>query len=230
MSTVLVIPDTHLPFHHEDALAFLKAVKKKFRPTEVVHLGDFEDWHSISMHDHDPDGLSPGMELKALRQAAEPFYKEFPSVKMCTSNHGSLPLRRAFKFGMPSELIKSYSDILKTPKGWKWSDSWEIDGVIYEHGESYSGQQAAIKSAQANMQSTVIGHIHAFAGIQYSANSKHLIFGFNAGCLINRHSYAFAYGKKIKAKPILGCGIVIDGIPTFIPMKLDSKSRWNKKL
>jgi hypothetical protein len=228
--TVLCIPDCHIPFHHKDAFKFLAAVKRKYAPKEVVHLGDLEDWHSISMHDHDPDGLSPGYELQALRKAVKPLFKLFPKLKICTSNHGDLPLRRAFKFGMPSELIKSHKDILGAPKGWDLAESWEVDGVIYEHGESFSGQQSAIKSANANMQSTVIGHIHAFAGIQYSANQKHLIFGFNVGCLIDRTAYAFAYGKKIKAKPILGCGIVKDGVPTFIPMKINGRGRWTGKL
>lgn len=224
---VLAIPDLHIPFHHKDAFKFLAAVKKKYKPNEVINMGDLEDWHSISMHDHDPDGLSPGMELSELRSAVKPLFKLFPKMKICTSNHGSLPLRRAFKFGLPSELIKSYKDILNMPNSWSIADSWEIDNVVYEHGESFSGQQGAIKSANANMQSTVIGHIHAFAGIQFSANSKHLIFGFNTGCLIDRHAYAFAYGKKIKSKPILGCGIIKNGIPIFIPMRLDKKGRWN---
>lgn len=227
---VLAIPDCHIPFHHKDAFKFLAAVKRKYKPQVVVNLGDLEDWHSISMHDHDPDGLSPGMELAALRKGVKPLFKLFPKMKICTSNHGSLPLRRAFKFGLPAELIKSYKDILQMPDGWEIADSWEIDGIVYEHGEAFAGQQGAIKSANANMQSTVIGHIHAFAGIQYSANSKHLIFGFNVGCLIDRAKYAFAYGKKIKAKPILGCGIIKNGVPTFIPLQLDNRGNWTGKI
>lgn len=229
-NVVLVIPDLHIPFHHKDALAFLAAVKKSYKPTEVVNLGDLEDWHGINMHDHDPDGMSPGHELIALRDKVKPLFKLFPKMKICTSNHGSLPFRRAFKFGLPSELIKSYTDILQAPKGWQWNDYWEIDGVIYEHGDPFSGQNGALKCAEQNMQSTVIGHIHSFAGIQYSANSKHLIFGFNAGCLIDHEAYAFSYAKKIKRKPILGCGIIKNGIPTFIPMMLNSKGRWIGKL
>lgn len=230
MSTVLVIPDLHIPFHHKDAFKFLQAVKKKFRPNEVINLGDMEDWHSISMHDHDPDGLSAGLELQALRNEVKPFFKLFPKMKICTSNHGSLPFRRAFRYGLPKDLIKSYREILKAPKTWKWADQWEVDGIVFEHGDPFSGQAAAIKAAEQNMQSTVIGHVHSFAGIQYSANSRHLIFGFNVGCLIDKDAYAFAYAKKIKRKPILGCGIIKDGVPQFIPMKLDRKGNWTGKL
>lgn len=229
-SVILCWPDQHEPFGHKDAYRFLKAVKKKYKPTTVVNQGDLEDWHSISMHDHDPDGLSPGNELKKLRKKLKPFFKLFPKVKVCTSNHGSLPYRKAFKHGLPKDLIKSYRDILQAPQGWEWADFWEIDGIIFEHGDPFTGASGAMKCAEQNMQSTVIGHIHSFAGIQYSANSRHLIFGFNTGCLIDKDLYAFAYAKKIKRKPILGCGIIIDGVPLFVPMKLNKKNRWIGKL
>jgi len=230
MSVVLVIPDLHIPFHHRDAFEFLAAVKRKYSPKEIVNLGDLEDWHSISMHDHNPDGMSAGEELKNLRAKIAPLFKLFPKMKICTSNHGSLPFRRAFKYGLPSELIKSYKDILLSPKGWQWADQWDIDNVLYEHGDPFTGQNAALKAAEQNMQSTVIGHVHSFAGIQYSANSRHLIFGFNVGCLIDKDAYAFEYAKKIKRKPILGCGIIDNGIPVFIPMILNKNGRWIKRI
>lgn len=230
MAVVLAIPDYHAPFEHKDAVSFLKAVKNKFRPDEVICLGDEVDSCALSNFDTDPDGLSAGMELIKAVDHLRPIYKLFPKVKVCTSNHTSRPYRRAFSAGIPKIFLKEYAEFLNAPRGWKWADEWEIDGVIYEHGEGFSGAQAAIKAAQGNMQATVIGHIHAFAGIQYSANSKHLIYGFNAGCLIDRHAYAFAYGKKIKSKPILGCGIIINGIPTFVPMVINSRGRWIGKL
>lgn len=226
MSTVLACPDLHCPFEHQDSIQFLKAVVKKYKPDQVVVLGDEIDAHSLGDYDHDPDGLSAGDELEAAIKHLQPFYRLFPNAMVCTSNHTSRPYRQAFKHGIPKAFLKGYSEFLQAPKGWKWADAWEIDNVIYEHGEGFSGASAAIKSANGNMQSTVIGHIHSFAGIQFSANARHLIFGFNAGCLIDRHKYAFAYGKKLKAKPILGCGLISSGIPTFIPMILNSAGRW----
>ena len=230
MSVVLAVPDLHAPFEHRDALAFLKAVKKKYKPTRIVFLGDEMDAHAISDYDSDPDGLSAGKELEKTIEHLQGFYKLFPKAMVCTSNHTARPFRAAYKYGIPKAFMKDYSEFLKAPKGWKWADEWEVDGVTYEHGEGFTGQSAAIKSAQGNMSPTVIGHIHAFAGIQYNANSKHLIYGFNAGCLIDRHAYAFNYGKKIKNKPILGCGIIINGIPLFVPLVLKRNGRWTGKL
>lgn len=37
---VLFISDLHVPYHHPDTFAFLEAVKKKYKPTRVVSVGD----------------------------------------------------------------------------------------------------------------------------------------------------------------------------------------------
>lgn len=226
----MVTPDLQMPFHHRDALDFLAAVMKKEKPSVHVNVGDEVDFHALSDWDHDPDGMSPGDELRTAKKALEDLYQLIPKTFVCTSNHTARPFRRAKKYGLPAAFIRDYKEFLHAPRGWLWASDFEIDRVVYEHGEGYSGQQGALRAALANMQSTVIGHLHSFAGISYSANSKHLIFGFNVGCLINRHAYAFAYGRYQPQKPILGCGIIDRGIPKFIPMLLDPNSRWTGRL
>ena len=59
--------------------------------------------------------------------------------------------------------------------------------------------------------------MHSFAGVQYS-NTGTTVWGMNAGCLIDIDAYAFEYGKHHPKKPVIGTGIIIDGIPQFIPM------------
>lgn len=228
---VLAVGDLHCPFEHPDAFEFLKAVKKKEQPTVIVNLGDEIDAHAFAPnYDSDPDGFSPGEELKEAIKHLEPHYRLFPDTRVCTSNHTARPYRKAFKFGLPAALFKSYRDFLQAPKGWAWADKHIVDGVIYEHGEGQSGAQGAIRAALGNMQSTTIGHIHAFAGVQYSANPRHLVFGFNVGCLIDKGKYCFNYGKHIKTKPIIGVGLVERGIPRFLPMQLSKHGRWTGKL
>jgi hypothetical protein len=231
-SVVLAIPDIHFgqDSHHPDVFRFLSAIKAKYQPTTIICLGDEIEAANLGDWDKDPDGLSPGAELQESIKQLKKLYKIFPTVKVCTSNHTSRIYRRAFKAGMPKKLIKSYTEILEAPVGWQWADSWVVDGVIYEHGEGFSGQAGALKAAMANMQSTVIGHLHSYAGIQYYANSKHLVFGFNVGCLINRHSPVFNYAKNVKSKPIIGAGIITAGVPLFVPMRMNRRGRWTGKL
>lgn len=227
---VLVISDTQNPFQHPDTVKFLKAVYRKYKCNAVVHIGDEADHHALGDWDHDPDGLSAGDEHKETVKSLKPFYKAFPRVKICESNHTSRPFRRAFKYGIPKAYLKEYGEFLSAPKGWEWAESWEIDGIRYQHGMGYTGRNGALKAAERNMQSTVIGHLPAHAGIQYVANSKHLIFGMNVGCLIDVKSYAFAYGKHYGTKPIISCGVVLKGVPLLVTMPLNSRGRWTGKL
>lgn len=228
-STVLVIPDLHAPFQHRDALAFVEWVAGHWNPDTVVCLGDEADIHAISNHGSDPDGHSPGHELTLAVKALRPLYAMFPTVKVCTSNHTARPYRRAFDCGLPKRVMKEYREFLEAPAGWEWDDKWIIDQVAYIHGEGYSGKEGALKAALGNARPTVIGHLHTNAGILYQANAETILWGFNAGCLIDRHAYAMRYARHMPNKPTLGVGIVRKGVPFFIPMLLNSKSRWVKR-
>ena len=53
--SILIISDTHIPYHHKDVIAFLKGIKKKYKPDRIIHIGDEIDSHAISFHDSDPD-------------------------------------------------------------------------------------------------------------------------------------------------------------------------------
>lgn len=227
---VLIIGDLHEPFSHKDTYEFIKAVARKVGPTRIALAGDEADMHCLSRFDKDPDGFSAGDErLKAVSKL-KTLYRMFPAVDVCKSNHTDRPFRAAYRAGIPSAYIKGYREFLEAPAGWNWHDHFEIDGVRYEHGEGFTGRNGAINCALGNMRSTVIGHIHSFAGVQYAANPRHLVFGFNVGCLIDKEAYAFAYGKAMKNKPIIGLGVVERGLPRFIPMILSKHGRWTGKL
>jgi hypothetical protein len=230
LATVLAISDLHCPFEHRDALPFLKEIKRHYRTDTVVCLGDESDMHSMSAHDHDPDLHSPQDEHERMLDHLRPFYEAFPRAASMHSNHTARPFRRASKFGIPSVYLRTYADFMDAPPGWSWHEAVEIDGVRYSHGEGYSGWLGALQCAQAFMQPCVVGHIHTGAGVLYNANAKFLLWGMNAGCLIDRHALAFNYGKNHKHKPILGSGLIRDGRPQFIAMQLTKAGRWTGDL
>lgn len=225
---ILAVPDIQAPFQHIDTLDFLEAVKKHYKPDVHVNMGDEVDFHALSDYTPDPDGYSAGHEFEKALEFLRCYYELFPKAQVCISNHTIRPLKRAFKHGIPKAFLRTFSEFLEAPRGWEWAEKIEIDGIIFEHGESFGGVRAPMKHALANMKSTVIGHHHSIAGVEYFANGEKLIFGMGTGCLIDVTSYAFKYGSKIKTKPILGVGIIIDGIPRFVPMLLKSNGRWDK--
>lgn len=227
-SRVLVISDLQEPFAHRDAFEFVKAVRDEYETDTTINIGDEVDFHAFSgRFPHDPDGYSPGEELTKGIGALDKWYEEFPTVQVCRSNHLDRYYKKAFNSGLPKAAILSPRELLRAPAEWEWKKSWFIDGVKYEHGDSQGGMDAARLLAIANRQSTVIGHHHAHGGVRFISNDNEVIFGLNTGCLIDRHAYVFAYGADNKFKPTLGCGVVIYGVPYFVPMILTGKhERW----
>lgn len=215
---VLVIPDLHAPYQHPAAFDFLSDVAKRNRPETVVCIGDEIDAHSLSRYPKDPDGHSAGTELDKARAVLKTLFKLFPRVKCCRSNHTERPFRAAFAAGLPKGCLRPLGEILEAPKGWEWADSWDVNGVHYVHGEGFSGARAALTAAERFRVSTVIGHVHTYAGVQYSASPKDRIFGLNVGCLVDAKAFAFAYAKHSANKPTLGCGLVDGTVPVWIPL------------
>ncbi len=221
--SVLVIADLHLPFEKKGYLDFCKQIQQRVKCGTVVMIGDLVDNHSLSLKfDQDPDGYSPKHEIEQAKLSLRDWYKAFPKVFLCLGNHDKRVDLKAKHVGLPECVFRPFRDIWELPKGWKDAFSHEIDNVLYIHGTGYSGDNAHLKAAYNNRQSTVIGHTHAHGTIGYLANEKDCIFGMNVGSGIDRHTYAFEYGRDFKKKPIISCGVVTDNgrFAQVFPMKL----------
>jgi len=228
-SRVLVISDMQEPFSHPDTLPFLDHVAIKYRTNRTVCIGDSLDNHCLGNWDQDPSGMGAKDEYDLAMKKLSKLYERFPVAIEVRSNHNDRLARKALKSGLPSVFIKDYREVMQYPKGWKYMEYCVIDGVMYEHGDSFGGMYAARNAAIHNGRSTAIGHFHSHGGVYYIATKERMIFGLNAGCLIDTEAYAFKYSKTMKFKPTLGCGVVLHGAAFFIPMMLKKNGRWDRK-
>lgn len=222
---VLVIPDIQAPYHHQDALAFLERLRDDVKPTRVVCIGDSVDFHRLAKFPPVADSPGAAQEHDLALYFLEKLYKLFPVAQEVASNHNMRYAKRASEAGIPSSFLKPYAEIMRHPKGWSIHDYIEIDGVMYEHGDRLPGasQKTAIS---VNWQSTVYGHHHSHAGVQWAANRKRLAFAMNVGCLIDHYSHGLAYARVSRYYQTLGTGVVINGVPQWLPMIVDNAGRW----
>lgn len=220
---ILFISDMHIPYNHKGLIPFLAGLKRRYDPTRVICLGDELDKHAMSFHDSDPDLPSAGDEL----QKALPIIKEveqlFPEMDLVDSNHGSMVYRKAKHHGIPRRYIRPYNEVLGVGDGWVWHmdltldmSPWDVPDVYVHHGKSAK----AVKTSQAMSMSHVCGHFHESFGIEYWANPKGLYYGMNVGCLIDDDALAFAYNNSNLKRPIIGTGLIIEGIPVLEAMPL----------
>lgn len=223
----LLIPDLQIPFEADGSLEFCRKIKKEFDiPDEnVLNVGDEVDQYFGSLYKKNPNSpISAIGELDLSIKKLREWYKAFPKMKLAISNHGMRWAKRAVEAEIPSQMIRAYQDILDAPKGWAWKQEWIFKTewpFRMIHGMGYSGQAGARNAAIDSGMSTVMGHLHAHAGISYiKTNDKDsFMWGFNVGCLIDNDSFAFEYNKQDRNKPIRGCGIVVENgkTPVFFP-------------
>lgn len=231
---ILHVPDLHAPYHHRDAIEFLTDVKELIQPTRVINLGDETDQHAMSMHDSDPSLDAAGPELLKAQVLLQELVELFPDMEFCHSNHGSLIYRRAFKFGIPAAYIKTYRDFLFPfggAEGWSWHDEIRVelpDGSWVTYRHHFQGNKNTVGHG---LRSHIVqGHEHSKFYIVYDQTSVVQNWSMVSGCLIDAPSEAFAYGKLMEGKPIIGCSAIINSQPILIPMPVDEDGRYTGKL
>lgn len=187
--------------------------------------------HSISFHTADPDLHSPGEELRLAIGLIQRLHKIFPKMDILESNHGSLMYRKQKDSGLPSGFFKSYNEVYGIGNKWKWHRDLTIkmsngSNVYFCHGKSAD----ILKTSQSMGMSCVSGHYHEKFSVQYWANSLGLYFAAQTGCLVDDDSLAMEYNKTNLKRPLIGSLIILDGHVKLLPMVLDKKGRWIRKL
>ena len=227
---ILIISDLQIPFENAKALDFCIYLKRHFNiPLEnVLNVGDETDCYHGGNWPKNPDGtLSAHGELAIARDKLKQWGAAFPLMKIAISNHGLRWVRKAAAAEIPSQMLLAYEKIFEMPEGWKWQYEWRFKDLKYPfrliHGMGYSGKDGARNAAMDSKMSTVIGHLHAHAGVSHVHNRgmDQRIFGFNVGSLIDKEAYAFEYEKQNRIEPCLGAGVIFNEGKTPVWMPLE---------
>jgi len=222
---VLVVGDIHAPYHHPQAIEFLKWVHSTKECRDgVVCDGDIADFHSMSRHIHETDASSPALEYEKMLEFTAELCEAFPEGNLVLGNHDLIPQRQMKEIGLPARLLGNLNAMYGMGDGWNIHplyhvikpDSWD---VLVEHGVGSGGKYGCANTAKEKRCSYVQGHIHSAAAVIYSTNHESTIFGMNTGCLVDADSLAMRYGKYGIKKGVLGCGVVYSGEHAeFVPM------------
>jgi predicted phosphodiesterase len=226
-NNVLVIGDTHCPAMLPEYVDFLQDIQESWGCDRVVHIGDLVDWASISYHPKAPSLKNSEAEFEHAAAQVADLYAAFPEADWLIGNHDSLTERQATDLGLPLNVLKDYDELWGV-QGWTVHPRYAdliIDGVCYRHGDKgKGGSMPAFMNAKTEFQSVVQGHFHASAGVLFGANINQRFFGMQVGSGVDYRKAAMAYGVKYSSKPLLGCGVVIQGeTPIFEPMLLENK-------
>lgn len=168
----------------------------------------------------DPGVSSIDNEMRLAKESLRELFDLFPKAFMTIGNHDTRYIKQSFAAGISQAFLRRIEEILGCPEDWRICEFIEIDKVRYFHGEPFSGN-SWVQAADKYGQSVCFGHVHSNAGVRYGKKPNGAqTFAANAGCLIDEKAYAFAYGKTVPSKPVIGTCVVLDNgkRAEFIPM------------
>lgn len=161
---ILVIPDVHVPFHHDKSWRLMLKVAKKFRPTKVVLLGDFFDFYQFSRFDRSPDRVTRlESDIEIGRDMLDEVEELGAENYFCKGNH-EYRLESYCKKKAP-ELLKMMDirKLLMLDGNWNvadYKDGFQIADCYYTHDMDKHGI-GAVRDARIRAEGKVIiGHLH----------------------------------------------------------------------
>jgi predicted MPP superfamily phosphohydrolase len=199
----LIIPDTHRPFYSRKAYALMLEVASFIQPDEIVLLGDYADFYSVSAHGN-KDPRLPAMlqdEVQSVRSGLDELDKLFPKAKKVylEGNH-EFRLERYLcnqapeLFGLTS--CRELFEINKRPL-WQYQDysgtqAYRVLGtnLIARHTPLAGNAATGLRRAG---QSYIHGHTHQISEVHSVDLAGQSIVALCPGWLGDARSRAFAY-------------------------------------
>ena len=217
---ILILSDTHFPFHNKNYWNWIKKIKDRIKPTRVIHCGDLVDNASIMVErPADPNVESPVFELASAKKEIRKLEKLFPKMDILFGNHDLRIMRRAERFGIPRSMLKDLNSIYEIKSKWQWHDKLNIKlpnktNVFFTH----NFKNNILASSKELGCSFVCGHFHTQANISYWSSPTALNFAMCVGSSIDPKAASMRYQKNFIKRPLISVGAIIESIPTLIPM------------
>jgi hypothetical protein len=202
-------------------------MRAKHKCNKVVFIGDIVDHHAISFHVKNPNCPSAVDEAEQAQLGIDKWKRVYPTAEVMIGNHDERVIRVAEYNGIPARYLRNFAEVWHTPN-WQWKPDTIIDGVFYFHGTGCGGLYPAFNRAKKLCMSCVMGHVHSASSINWLCSPTARIFGMDTGCGIDHDAWQFAYGRHLPAKPILSCGVILDGTPYLEIMPLGPGEKYHK--
>lgn len=193
-------PDTHVPYHDEQAVETALKITHWFKPDRIVALGDFLDYAPLSRHIADSIAERAAVSMQAEFDAGNRLLDRL--TKYCQDI--------VYHDGNHEDRYKAYLDkhpevrgLVEPDKGLNFKDrrkaGYKIkhlqynechkEGHLYSTHGWYTNQGHAMKHVQSFGRSLVYGHIHdlscAVSVSPLDVRKKHMAVCL--GCLCNQN-------------------------------------------
>lgn len=166
LKPILIVPDTHIPFHDARAWELLLKVGKALKPHYLVTIGDLADFYSVSSHSKDPRRVTQlDAELEEVHKALDQLDALGAKDKRFIAGNHCDRLTRYLQDKAPELFnVVGIPELLKLKeRGWDYTpykQDTKIGKLHLTHDVGVAGRNATFKALDTYMHSIVTGHTH----------------------------------------------------------------------
>jgi predicted phosphodiesterase len=208
----LIVPDTHAPYHDEQAWKLLLKVGRAFKPDGVAHLGDIGDFYKVSAHSKDPARrLQFDDEREITKGCRQDLDNLEPKKKKFVKGNHEHRLERYMWDKAPELDFVSVDKALKLKEnGWEvtdYRDYTNVGKLRLTHDTGQGGKYTAARAAETFQASVAIGHHHAMQYFVTGDATGERKLGVSFGWLGDADKADYMHRIKARQLWSLGFGI-----------------------
>jgi predicted MPP superfamily phosphohydrolase len=166
LEPILVVPDTHVPFHDVKAWDLMMDVAHVLNPYHVIIIGDLADFYSVSSHSKDPSRVSKlSDEVKAVNHVLDELDDLGAQNKQYIAGNHEDRLTRYLAEKAPELFgIVGIPELLELEeRGWGYTpykSHYKLGKLHFTHDVGAFGRNATFKALDTYQHSVVTGHAH----------------------------------------------------------------------
>lgn len=166
LETILIVPDTHRPYHDKKAWALMLAVGRAIKPKHIIVLGDLADFYTVSFFSKDPKRMMTlDEEIKDVNKGLTELDSLGAGNKIYVAGNHEYRLERYLTERAPevSHLVDIPKIFKLTKRGWNYTaykDDTRLGKLYITHDVTATGRNAIFKALDTYQHCVVTGHTH----------------------------------------------------------------------
>lgn len=166
LEQVLLVPDTHRPYHDKKAWRLMLRVAKAIKPKHIIVLGDFADFYTVSSFSKDPvRAMTLDQEIKDVNVGLDELDALGATNKLFIAGNHENRLERYLVDKAPevSGLVKIPQLFKLDDRGWKYTpykSDTKLGKLRLTHDVGNTGRNAAFKALDTYQHCIATGHTH----------------------------------------------------------------------
>lgn len=212
LERVLIIPDTHVPYHDRLAFDLMLKAGKDFQPDHVIVMGDFADFYSVSSHDKNPERVSQlNEEINVAIEELQKVIDIGARTNVFIAGNHEFRLEKYLMQKAPAlwEMMKIPSVLALDKLGFTYvpyRDHYKLGKVYLTHDTGKAGETAHKQALATYGKSIVIGHTHRMAMMIQGNIDGEVYLGSMLGWLGDKKKIDYNHRANIAKDWVLGFG------------------------